>query len=233
MSNIAGKCGNLKVRRTLSGYVMPFFFITPRTRGIALKEQKPVFIFLQQNNRSLVSQTSPHLYPFYPSSAPPSLASLASLCPRTSSPFVIEWKIPWLLFKGELRWRGNRLPSAQPVFIYRDPNSKIVGSWRKYCYWLHVCLNAPLTLFRSRHPPLLLFRHHQHWQTFVSVPTQFLIMWTPAPRSVSGVQISILPVPKENNQQTIVALYLLSSVRFLHLCCRNTALLCWKEVEMT
>lgn len=74
------------------------------------------------------------------------------------------------------------------MFIYQDPNIKIVGSWRKGCRCLHVCLNALLTLFRSRHPPLLFLRRHQCWQAFISVPMHSLIMWTPPLRSVSGVQ---------------------------------------------
>lgn len=120
----------------------------------------------------------PHLRPSVPSSTSPPLSSPALLCLRrswlcnTRLPAVIECKIHWLLFKGELRWCANRLPRAQPVFIYRG--SKHWNSWPvQKVAPLPMCLAACAVgcVFRSCRSPLLFLRRHQHWQPFISVPT--------------------------------------------------------------
>jgi len=133
--------------------------------------------------RTIAAQSAkqpPHLHPSVPSSASPPLSSPALLClwlswlRSTQLPAVIECKIHWLLFKGELRWCANRLPRVQPVFIYRG--SKHWNSWRvQKVAPLPICLAVCSVgcLFRSRRSPLLFLRRHQHWQPFISVPTHF------------------------------------------------------------
>lgn len=121
-----------------------------------------------------------HLHPSVPSSTSPPLSSPALRRPRlswlcnTQLSAVIDCKIHWLLFKGELRCRANRLPRAQPVFIYRG--SKHWNSWLvRRVAPLPVCLAACYAgcVFESRRSPLLFLRRHQHWQPFISVPTHF------------------------------------------------------------
>ncbi len=133
--------------------------------------------------RTIAAQSAkqaPHLHPSIPLSTFPPLSSPAFLCCRlfwlcnTQLLAAIERKILWLLFKGELRWCANRLPRAQPVFIYH--RSKHWNSWpMQKVVPLPICLAAHAVgcVFRSRRSPLLFLRRHQRWQPFISVPAHF------------------------------------------------------------
>lgn len=149
-----------------------------------------------ENNGSTVSQTTSSTSAPSSTSTPlcsPALLSFWLYWLRNRRlPVVIEWKIHWLLFKGELRWYANGLPRVQPVFIYRG--SKHRNIW----------LRAWLLPFSSAVPQASLTLT----ASYISPHAVLIILSFAAYRM--GV---LLPWPKEKNKSSLITSYLLSSAR--------------------